>query len=72
MGGIIRLTQQVNEGRAYMLVAILQELLQSVLKLSVIFGLAFMVACTALMIVCLVRGDIRINIVRGSAEKERK
>ncbi len=70
MGGIIRLTQQVNEGRAYMLVAILQELLQSVLKLSVIFGLAFMVACTALMIVCLVRGDIRINIVRGSAEKE--
>jgi hypothetical protein len=72
MGGIIRLTQQVNEGRAYMLVAILQELLQSVLKLSVIFGLAFMVACTALMIVCLVRGDIRINIVRGSAEKESK
>lgn len=70
MGGIIRLTQQVNEGRVYMLVAILQELLQSVLKLSVIFGLAFMVACTALMIVCLVRGDIRINIVRGSAEKE--
>ena len=70
MGGIIRLTQQVNEGRAYMLVAILQELLQSVLKLSVIFGLAFMVACTALMIVCLVRGDIRINIVRGSADKE--
>ena len=72
MGGIIRLTKQVNEGRAYMLVAILQELLQSVLKLSVIFGLAFMVACTALMIVCLVRGDIRINIVRGSAEKESK
>ena len=72
MGGIIRLTQQVNEGRAYMLVAILQELLQSVLKLSVIFCLAFMVACTALMIVCLVRGDIRINIVRGSAEKESK
>ena len=52
-----------------MLAAILQELFQFVLKLSAIFGLAFMVACTALVIVCLIHGDIKINIIRDSAEK---
>lgn len=53
-----------------MLLAILQAMFQFVLKLGVIFGLAFMVACTVFVVVCVIRGDIKINIVRNKAEKE--
>lgn len=59
-----------NKGGFYMLAAILQTLFQLILKLGAIFGLVFMVACTAFVIVCLINGDIKINIVRDSAEKE--
>lgn len=52
-----------------MLVAILQAIFKFVLKLSVVFGLAFMVACTVFVIVCIVHGDIKVSIVRDSAEK---
>ena len=55
-----------------MLVAILQSLLKLTLILSAIFGLAFMVVCTAFVIVCIIRGDIKINIIRNKAEKEKK
>ena len=41
-----------------MLLAILQILL----KICAIFGLAFMVACTVFVVVCAVRGDIKISI----------
>ena len=70
MGGIIRLTQQINERRIYMLLSILQAMFQFVLKLGAIFGLAFMVICTVLVIVCVVTGDIKINITRNKAEEE--
>lgn len=53
-----------------MLLAILQLMFQFVLKLGVIFGLAFMVACTVFVIVCIVRGYIKINIVKDYTEKE--
>lgn len=53
-----------------MLLAILQTLFNFMLKLGTIFGLVFMIACTLFVIVCVVHGDIRINIVRGSEEKE--
>lgn len=53
-----------------MLVAILQTMLQFVLKLGAIFGLAFMVMCTFLVIVCVIRGDIKISIIRDKTEKE--
>ena len=66
MGGIFRLTQQTNERRIYMLLAILQILL----KICAIFALAFMVVCTVFVVVCIVRGDIKINIVRSNEEKE--
>lgn len=49
-----------------MLLAILQILL----KICAIFVLAFMIACTVFVVVCVVRGDIKINIVRSSEEKE--
>lgn len=55
-----------------MLVAILQALLKFVLRLGIIFGLAFMVACTVFVIYCMVHGDIKINIVKNEIEKENK
>ena len=59
------LTQQQNERRIYMLSTILQTLF----KLSAIFGLAFMVLCTVFVVVCVVRGDIKISIDRNETEK---
>lgn len=52
-----------------MLLAILQTLFDFMLNLGVIFGLAFMIVCTVFVIVCIVHGDIKINIVRSNAEK---
>ncbi len=49
-----------------MLLAILQILL----KICIIFGLAFMVVCTVFVVVCIIRGDIKINVVRSNEEKE--
>jgi len=49
-----------------MLLAILQILL----KICVIFGLAFMVVCTVFVVVCIIRGDIKISITRTENEKE--
>lgn len=69
MGGIFRLTQQKTEERLYMLLAILQTLFNFMLKLGVIFALAFMIVCTIFVIVCIVHGDIRISIVKSNAEK---
>lgn len=48
---------------------ILQTLFDFMLKLGVIFGLTFMVVCTVFVIVCVVHGDIKINIVKSNAEK---
>lgn len=55
-----------------MLVVIFKNLLKFILSLSVIFGLAFMVACTAFVIICLVHGDIKISIIRSKEENEKK
>lgn len=55
-----------TEGRIYMLATILQILF----KLSVIFGLVFMIACTVFVIVCIVHGDIKINVIRSKREEE--
>lgn len=48
----------------------LATILQILFKLSVIFGLVFMVVCTVFVIVCAIQGDIKINIIRSKDEKE--
>lgn len=48
----------------------LATILQTLFKLSIIFGLVFMIACTVFVVVCVFKGDIRIIIVRNEAEKE--
>lgn len=50
----------------------LATILQTLFKLSAIFGLAFMIVCTVFVVVCVIRGDIKIKIVRDEAEKENK
>lgn len=55
-----------------MLIAELQTLIKIVLNLGAIFGLAFMVACTVLVILCIIHGDIKIRIVKNEDEKEKK
>ena len=53
------------------MLSILQALLKFVLRLGVIFGLAFMVACTVFVIYCIVHGDIKINLTKDRADKEK-
>lgn len=55
-----------------MLLAILQAMLKFIFHLGAIFGCAFMVICTFLVIVCVITGDIKISIVRNKAEEENK
>lgn len=50
----------------------LATILQTLFKLSAIFGLIFMIACMVFVVVCVIHGDIKINIVRNEAEKENK
>lgn len=50
----------------------LATILQTLFKLSVILGLVFMIACTVFVIVCVIRGDIKIKIIRSKEEKENK
>lgn len=48
----------------------LSVILQTLFKLSAILGLVFMIASTVFVIVCIIHGDIRINITRDGTEKE--
>lgn len=57
-----------KQGGTYMFVTILQILL----KLGILFGLGFMVVCTAFVLICIIRGDIKVNMVRNETEKENK
>lgn len=45
-----------------MLVVIMQTLFKFMLELGAIFVLAFMIACIVFVVVCAVRGDIKISI----------
>lgn len=47
----------------------LATILQTLFKLSIIFGLVFMIACTVFVIVCVIHGDIKIRIIRSKEEK---
>lgn len=55
-----------------MLIAELQALIKIVLNLGAIFGLAFMLACTVFVIISIIHGNIRINIVRDETENKEK
>lgn len=48
----------------------LAVILQTLLKLGIILGLVFMMAFTVFVVGCIIRGDIKINVLRNEAEKE--
>ena len=52
------------------MLATLQLIVRNVLILSTIIGLVFMMACTVFVVVCIIHGDIKINITRDGTEKE--
>lgn len=53
-----------------MLAVIMQTSFKFMLILGVTFALAFMIACTVFVAVCVVRGDIKISITRTENEKK--
>ena len=55
----------------YML-ATLQSVLKFILTFSSVLGIAFMILCTAFVVVSLIRGDIKIGMVKDETEKEEK
>ena len=70
MGGISPPTKQ--EEKIKMLATILKTLFKCVVNISAILGLAFMVICTIFVVICIIHGDIRINIVRDETENKKK
>jgi uncharacterized membrane protein len=51
------------------MLAALQFIVRNLLILSTIIGITFMIACTVFVAVCVIHGDIKINIVRSKDEK---
>lgn len=56
--------------RGSIMLAILQYLLKCTLILGGSIGLIFMVGCTILVIVSILRGDIEINFIKESTETD--
>ena len=56
--------------RGSIMLAILQYLLKCTLNLGGSIGLIFMVGCTILVIVSILRGDIEINFIKESTETD--
>lgn len=48
----------------------LSTILQTLFKLGMVVGLAFMVLCTVFVVVCVIRGEIKVSITRNENEKE--
>ncbi len=54
------------------MLATLQSVLKFILTFSSVLGIAFMILCTAFVVVSLIRGDIKIGMVKDETEKEEK
>lgn len=51
-------------------IKMLATMLQILFKLGVIFSFAFMIACSVFIVICVIRGDIKISITRTENEKK--
>ncbi len=58
--------------RKSIMLAILQHLLKCTLILGGIIGLISMMGCTILVIVFLIRGDIKVNLIKENIETDSK
>ena len=54
------------------MLAILQHLLKCILISGGIIGLIFMFGCTLLVILSIIRGDIKFNLIKESTETDSK
>lgn len=50
----------------------LQPTFKFILTIGIVLGIAFMVLCTAFVIISLIRGDIKIGMVKDETEKQNK
>ena len=51
------------------MLAILQLIFKFILTFSAVLGVVFMIACTVFVIISLIRGDIKISMVRDETKK---
>lgn len=54
------------------MLATLQPVLKFILTFSGKLGIVFMILCTAFVIISLIRGDIKIGMVKDETEKQNK
>lgn len=54
------------------MLAIMHTLFKFMLKSGTISVFAFMIMCTVFVVICVIRGDIKISITRNETKKENK
>lgn len=54
------------------MLATLQLIFKFILTFSAKLGIVFMILCTAFIIISLIRGDIKISIIKDETEKQNK
>lgn len=54
------------------MLATLQPILKFILTFSAVLGIAFMILCTAFVVVSLIRGDIKISMIKDETGNEEK
>lgn len=54
------------------MLAALQPIFKFILTIGIVLGIAFMILCTAFVIISLIHGDIRIDMIEDETEKQEK
>lgn len=72
MGGIFRLTHTKSEKKVIYMLATLQPIFKLILTIGAALGIVFMIVCTAFVIISLIRGDIKISMIKDETEKQDK
>lgn len=63
---------KINEKRVIHVLATLQLIFKFILTISAALGIVFMILCTAFVVVSVIRGDIKIGMVKDETEKQNK
>lgn len=73
MGGIIPShPNKINEKKVIYMLETLQLTLKFILTFSAIVGIIFMILCTAFVVVLLIRGDIKISMIKDETQNQDK
>lgn len=52
------------------MLAALQPIFRFILTIGIVLGIAFMIMCTAFVIISLIHSDIKIGMVKDETEKQ--